>query len=410
MPEFGDLRPVGPRQTLRTALTAACDVGSIAVLAYLVASRVLYRQFHIDPTFDVDRVILVMVAAGFIVLRRLTARLDPRVTLASVTALAASSAGLILLSVLGVNVADPIKSFLLPVRQGLFTVVNRTNQLQAIHRLDDRYGYVHVPNAVGRERARGFTATYTIDADGHRTMPSPASPRGTVVFLGDSFTFGWAVEDDEPYPYVLATEYWTDLRIVNAGVDGWGLTQCYLALTDLLARPPLPDAVVVSIVPDDLRRSHLRSPLVRGQRRRLEFIDGVFVPRDLYDRRVPETPELLDEEARLAGATIGAMAAATRAKGVTFGVILLGDGEGSPPVSFPPDLVYALGRDGVATLDLTRLGQASIPYDMHPDPAGHREIAAAIASSLLTPLCVRVCIGPESSRWLGWPLIAKLGH
>ena len=386
MAEFGDMRPLGPRQTLRRALTAACDVGSIAVLAYLVASRVLYRQFHIDPTFDVDRVILVMVVAGFIVLRQLTARLDPRVTLASLTALAASSAGLILLSALGVNVADPIKSFLLPVRLGLFTVVNRTNQLQAIHRLDDRYGYVQVPNAVGREPARGFTATYTIDADGHRTMPSPASPRGTVVFLGDSFTFGWAVEDDETYPYVLATEHWADLRIVNAGVDGWGLTQCYLALTDLLARPPLPDAVVVSIVPDDLRRSHLRSPLVRGQRRRLEFIDGVFVSRDLYDRRVPETPELLDDEARLAVATIRAMAAATRAKGVTFGVILLGDGEGSPPVSFPPDLIYALGREGVATLDLTRLGQASIPYDMHPDPTGHREIAAAIASSLLTPL------------------------
>ena len=381
MSESGDMRPAGPRQTLRAALAAACDAGSIVVLTCLVFSRVLYRQFHIDPAFDVDRVILVMVVAGFIVLRRLTARLDPRVTLASFTALAALGAGLLLLPALGVNVADPIKSFLLPVRLGLFTVVNRTNQLQAIHRLDDRYGYVQVPNAVGRERARGFTATYTIDADGHRTMPSPASPRGTVVFLGDSFTFGWAVEDDETYPYVLATEHWTDLRIINAGVDGWGLTQCHLALTDMLARPLLPNAVIVSIVPDDLRRSHLRSPLVRGQRRRLEFIDGVFVPRDLYDRRVPETAELLEEETRLARATIGAMAAATREKGVTFGVILLDNDEG-----FPPDLIYALGLDGVAILDLTRLGQTSIPYDMHPDAAGHRTIAAAIASSPLTPL------------------------
>ena len=47
--------------------------------------------------------------------------------------------------------------------------------------------------------------------DGHRTMPSPASPRGTVVFLGDSFTFGFAVEEDQTYPYVLATEHWADL-------------------------------------------------------------------------------------------------------------------------------------------------------------------------------------------------------
>ena len=109
--------------------------------------------------------------------------------------------------------------------------------------------------------------------------------------------------------------------------------------------------------------------------------------------RVRETPELLEEEARLARATIGAMAAATREKGVAFGVILLDNDDG-----FPPDLIYALGRDGVATLDLTRLGQTNFPYDMHPDPAGHRTIAAAIASFASHTACVRTCIGPDSSR------------
>ena len=383
MSELGDARPAGPHQTRGGVLAVACDAASIAVLAYLLVSPVFYNEF------DVDRLILVVVVAGFIVLRRLTTRLDPRVTLASFTVLAASGAGLIFLLVLGVNVADPIKSFLFPIRVGLLTLLNRTAQLQAIHRLDDRYGYVHVPNGVGQESYNGITATYTIDGDGHRTTPSPASPRGTVVFLGDSYTFGLAVEDDEAYPFVLATEHWTDLRIINAGVEGYGLTQCYLALTDMLARPPLPDAVIVSIIPDDLRRSHLRSPLMLEQRRRLEFIDGVFVPRDLHDRPVRVTPELLDEEARLARATIEAMTAATREKGVTFGVVLLGGDEG-----YPPDFIYALGRDGVATLDLTRLGQTSIPYDMHPSPAGHRTIAAAIASSFLTPLVY----GPASSQ------------
>lgn len=387
VPEPRDTRTVAQRQALRAVVGAACDAGGIAVLAYLFVSRVFYNLF------DVDRLILVVVVAGFIVLRRLTPRLDPRVTLASFALLAASGAGLMLLLALGVNVVDPMKSFFSPVRIGLFTILDRTAQLHAIQRLDDRYGYVNVPNAVGQEAYGGFPAIYTIDGDGHRTTPSPASPRGTVVFLGDSFTFGWGVEDDEAYPSVLATEHWTDLRIINAGVSGWGLTQYYLALTDMLAHPPLPDVVIVSMIADDIRRSHLRSPEITGQRRRLEFIDGVFVPRDLRYRRVRETPELLEEEARLALATIEAMTAATRKKGVTFGVILLGSEDPSSPVSFPPDLIYALGRDDVATLDLTRLGQTHILYDMHPDPAGHRTIAAAIASSLLTPLVYRRASG-----------------
>lgn len=381
MSEPRDTRSVGPRRTLRAVLAAACDAGSIAVLVYLVASRVFYDEFRLGISFDADRIILVMVVAGLTVLRRLTTRLDPRVTLASFTALAASGAGLILLPALGVNVADPIKSALFPIKSRLFAVVDRRNRLRAIHQLDDRYGYVHIPNAVDRARARGFTATSTIDADGHRTMPSPVSPRGTVVFLGDSFTFGWGVDDDETYPYVLATAHWADLRVVNAGVDGWGLTQFYLALKDMLARPPLPNAVIVSMIPHDLRRSHLRPPLLRGQRRRLELIDGVLVPRDLHDSLVRETPELLEKEARLARATLEAMTAATREKGVAFGVILLDDG-----ADFPPDLIYALGRDGTATLDLTRLGQTGLAFDRHPDPTGHRKIAAAIASSLLAPL------------------------
>ncbi|MCH8274288.1 MAG: hypothetical protein IH851_05810 [Armatimonadetes bacterium] len=66
-----------------------------------------------------------------------------------------------------------------------------------------------------------------------------------------------------------------------------------------------------------------------------------------------------------------------------FAVVLLDD---TNDTAFPPDFVYELGRLEIPTLDLTRLGQTHILYDMHPSPVGHREIAAAIASSLLTPL------------------------
>ncbi len=376
-------RPLESRQTARTFLTAACDAVSIGLLVYLVASRIFYSELHLDQTFGVDRMALVAIVAGFVLLRRLAGRLDPRLTLTALTILSVAGGGIALLPVVGVNLVDRIRTVADPFKAGLFSIVYRTRQPAAIHRLDDRYGYVHVPSASDWERGRGFTATYTIDADGHRATPGPASPQRTVVFLGDSMTFGWGVEDDETYPYVLATEHWTDLRVVNAAVDGWGLTQCYLALRDLLTHPPFPDAVVLAIVPDDLRRSHLRPPLIRGQQRRLEWIDGAFVSRDLRDglRDLNETPELAEREAALARKTIEAMIVDAHAKGVAFGLVLLADGG-----SFPPDVIYTIGRAKLTAVDLTRLGHATLPDGIHPDPSGHRAIAAAIAESSLTHL------------------------
>jgi hypothetical protein len=99
---------------------------------------------------------------------------------------------------------------------------------------------------------------------------------------------------------------------------------------------------------------------------------------------VEETPALLEQEARLASATLSAMSAISRARQVAFGVILLDD-EGE----YPPDMVYALAQSDTAVLDLSRLGQTWLPYDGHPDPAGHRAIADAIASSALTELVYR---------------------
>jgi hypothetical protein len=391
-----ETRSLGSRQKAREVLTAACDVASLGLLGYLLAARVFYAELQIDQAFGVDRMLVVVLVGCFVLLRRLAENLDPRLTLGAFTMLGVAGAGLVLLPAFGVNLVDRIRVVAQPFKEGLFSFVYRARRPAAIHRLDDRFGYVHVPNATDWERGRGFTATYTTDADGHRAIPIPATSRGRVVFLGDSMTFGWGVNDDEPYPYVLATKYWADLRIVNAGVDGWGLTQFYLALQGLLTSSPLPSAVVLAIVPDDLRRSHLRPPLVRGQRRRLEWIDGAFVSRDLHDglTDLNQTPELAEEEARLARATIEAMIAEARGTDVAFGVVLLGDGGGG----FPPDLIHALGRARVTTVDLTRLGHSTLPDGVHPDAEGHRTIAAAIAASPLADLVYEHEIGSASSR------------
>jgi hypothetical protein len=56
---------------------------------------------------------------------------------------------------------------------------------------------------------------------------------------------------------MLAARHWPDVKVVNASVRGWGLTQAYLAVMDWLSRQ-LPDVIVNAMIPDDLRRSYLR--------------------------------------------------------------------------------------------------------------------------------------------------------
>src|SRR5262249_2123662 len=53
----------------------------------------------------------------------------------------------------------------------------------------------------------------------------PPAPDGKTVIhcLGDSFTMGWGVEDDESYPAVLARKLGDGHLVLNLGVDGFGL-------------------------------------------------------------------------------------------------------------------------------------------------------------------------------------------
>jgi hypothetical protein len=388
----GELAPGSSRDAVRRALVAVCDIGCLVVLAYLVASRIFYAEFGVSLIFGVDRLVLLGVALGFCAVRLLAIRLNPRATLACTAFLSAVAVSLIVLSVAGVDVESPVRGMLAPVKARLFTIIFGTTDPGGLYRFDDRYGFVHVPGARTSQLGRRYFASYATDAEGNRVMPAPVAARSTVMFLGDSFTFGAGVNDDQTFPFVLATEHWTDVRVINAGVGGWGLTQFHLRLTDALAQRPFPTVVFVVIIPHDLRRSHLRPPIVPGISRRLEWIDGQWVPRTpVYTNPiVDDSPVLLEQEARQATATFTAMSALARAKNVEFAVILLDDdGE------YPPDMVYALAQSGIPLLDLSRLGQTWIPYDTHPDPGGHRTIAGAIAASSLTELVYRRTAPPD---------------
>lgn len=117
---------------------------------------------------------------------------------------------------------------------------------------DSRLGYVPLPDFAGGDNHWGTHVS--IDADGFRRNgvgPGPAGER-CVVAVGDSFTFGDQVDDDATWPAQLEARLGKPVK--NGGVFGYSFVQTVLRGEDLIARFPV-DALVVSLIPDDLPRS-----------------------------------------------------------------------------------------------------------------------------------------------------------
>ncbi len=113
---------------------------------------------------------------------------------------------------------------------------------------DDRLG--HVP------RAGHAAPGVTIEADGRRSTGAlPATSGAPILAVGDSFTFGAEVADQETWPSLL--QRITGRRVLNGGVNGYGFDQIVLR-AEALAPVYKPGAIVVAFIADDIRRTEMR--------------------------------------------------------------------------------------------------------------------------------------------------------
>ncbi len=356
------------------ALATFATATALALLVYLFFARVFYKQWHASREFEFDKLALVATAAACLVLALVRRRIGVRTLIVGVSGLA--SAGLIVAAsaIASLDVAGRLKDL-------TERLVYRAHA-PAIFDRDERYGYVLRPNSRDSARTFDYNVTYTIDAEGRRVTPSPAEPRATIVLAGDSFTFGIGVEDRETYAYLLGARYWPDVKVVNAGVGGWGIAQAYLTITDTLARRPLPTGIVYAMIPDDQFRSHLRAPVARGVTRRLEFVDGAFAMRPVVEGGAPAvTSDLVERELEMNRTLLSLMARACAEHRVPFALLLLQD-EGR----YPPDLIYWMAHEGIPIVDLTRIKYERFPHDYHPNAADHRRIAEAVSASRIAAM------------------------
>jgi len=102
--------------------------------------------------------------------------------------------------------------------QPTFDRVLRSNL--AIFEPSDFLPYRLRPASSGALVQEEFETTVHINSHGYRgpefQTPKPAGTR-RVLAIGDSFTFGWGVEDDETYPARLDEALGEDVEVINAG-------------------------------------------------------------------------------------------------------------------------------------------------------------------------------------------------
>ncbi|MFH0907734.1 MAG: hypothetical protein V1929_03100 [bacterium] len=100
-----------------------------------------------------------------------------------------------------------------------------------LFRHDPALGWRLSPYWKGAHRHRDYTASYAIDGRGYRRNPNAdAPPTGQVcIVLGDSFTFGFGVSDDDTFVQRLNASP-TLVRCVNMAVPGYSTDQEVLLL------------------------------------------------------------------------------------------------------------------------------------------------------------------------------------
>jgi hypothetical protein len=255
---------------------------------------------------------------------------------------------------------------------------------------DPRTGWAFIPNRTmdlprhGNQRL----ARYAIDAHGDRApsqdwVEDPQAP--TVIITGESTAVGHGLQWPETFAAKLSEKL--RVQVVNVAEGGYGSDQAHLRAIDALPRFAHPLAVVSLVLPVQLRRN------IQDDRPRLVVRDGALIiepasrsPFRLRQVFVDEIPFLteaqLQRSLRLTRAILHATAGAARARGALPLFVVPSIGPPRPPEAHPEAFIVDALLDDLPHVVVDIDPSDLIPRDGHPDRAGARRIADAIAAAL----------------------------
>jgi len=280
---------------------------------------------------------------------------------------------------------------------------------------DDRFGWRNVPGM----KATSFGKPLTINSLGHRDpdeydkAPPPDTTR--ILFLGDSFCWGFGVGDEEVVTEVLEDNLRASgyrCEVLNSGVVGWSTDQEYLYLMHCGVELS-PDIVILMFcLNNDIYHNSVSrhgDPMFVQKPRFLNLdldVTNVPVPRP-EDNAPIQTYQ--GNPFELTAALIRNIAASCESQGASFMVLKYASHEGpdglvirrsstyfadwaerSLPCAYY-DLNVVLDNQGVSEPDITEHG--------HWNRDGHRRIAAFIEQRVIeTGRSTSVGIGGQSGQ------------
>lgn len=154
------------------------------------------------------------------------------------------------------------------------------NPLNGFHDGDVLLGWRGKPSIVRRFHRQDFDVIVEHGPGGFRRPdpPLPEQPAARVLFLGDSFTWGWGVPQGQVFTDHLQRALGNQIGVENRGVNAFGTAQEYLLLQETLAQQHYAKVAVMFFNND------LAENIARTEHRPFFELDG--------DRLVQQNPPL----------------------------------------------------------------------------------------------------------------------
>lgn len=103
---------------------------------------------------------------------------------------------------------------------------------------DELLGWRGVKNLSTPYYSKDFHVTVSHDADGYRNIyPAYVEGKKNYLLIGDSYAWGWGVEDDETAAAVFSRNN-PDKNLYSLGIAGYGTDQEWLSLQQFLKKYP----------------------------------------------------------------------------------------------------------------------------------------------------------------------------